>query len=77
MPDTDRDQLRYATPDEVADSLSFALRFRGRKRVHTADDTMARITAERLVEHVGQSGFVVMKKPSAPAPKAPMPVRRE
>jgi hypothetical protein len=29
---------------------------------------MARITAERLVEHLRLSGFVAMKKPVGPAP---------
>ena len=43
-----RTRLRPATPDEIADALSFALRYQGRKRVHHADDMMARITAERL-----------------------------
>jgi hypothetical protein len=42
-------QLRPATPDEIADALSFALRYQGRKRVNHADDMMARITADRLV----------------------------
>ena len=32
---------------------------------------MARITAERLVEHLRQSGFVIMKKPPAKAPTTP------
>ena len=40
--------LRPATRDELTQSLSFALRFNGRKRVHDADEMMARITAERL-----------------------------
>jgi hypothetical protein len=44
MPDT---HLRPATPDEIADALSFALRYQGRKRVNHADDMMARITAKR------------------------------
>jgi hypothetical protein len=66
MPDTPH--LRPATPDEIADSLSFALRYQGRKRVHHADDTMARITAERLVQHLEASGFVVMKGLAARAP---------
>jgi hypothetical protein len=43
--------------------ISFALRFNGRKRAHGADEIMARITAERLVEHLERSGYVVMCKP--------------
>lgn len=53
--------MREATPDEVAQALAYALQFSGRKRVRTADDTMAQITAERLVEHLALSGYVVMK----------------
>jgi len=59
----DPPNLRPATRDEIMQSLSFALRFNGRKRVHDADEVMARITAERLVEHLGRSGYVVMHKP--------------
>ena len=65
MPDTPP-ALRPATPDEIADVLAFALRYEGRRRVHTADDMMARIAADRLVRHLEQSGFVVMKRPPAP-----------
>jgi hypothetical protein len=36
--------------------------------VFDADDVMAQITAERLVQHLEASGFVVMKKPPAPPP---------
>jgi hypothetical protein len=60
--------LRPALPVEITDSLSFALRYAGRKRVHQADDTMAQITAERLLEHLQRSGFVVMKRPAGEAP---------
>jgi len=56
-------ELRPATRDELAQSLSFALRFNGRKRVHGADEIMAQITAERLIEHLERSGYVVMHKP--------------
>jgi len=59
----DTPNLRPATRDEIMQSLSFALRFNGRKRVHDADEIMARITAERLVEHLERSGYVVMHKP--------------
>ena len=65
---TDEPTLRPATAEEIADSLAFGLRFDGRKRVHEADAMMARITAERLVRHLEQSGFVLMKRPSAQAP---------
>jgi hypothetical protein len=58
------------------DTLSFALRYQGRKRVHQGDELMARIAAERLVQHLERCGFVVMKKPPAPTPTTshvPMP----
>jgi hypothetical protein len=60
---SDTPTLRPATRDEITQSLSFALRFNGRKRVHDADEAMSRITAERLVEHLGRSGYVVTHKP--------------
>ena len=68
MTDAPTANLRPATAEETAESLSFALRYNGRKRVHDADDAMGRITAERLVQHLEASGFVVMKKPPAPSP---------
>jgi hypothetical protein len=52
-----------ATSAELTQSLCFALRFNAPKRVHDADETMARITAERLVEHLERSGHVAMHKP--------------
>lgn len=67
MPD-DAQHLRPATSDEIATTLSFALCYEGRKRVHHADDVMARITAERLVRHLEASGFVLMKRPPRAAP---------
>ncbi len=60
--------LRPATAEEIADSLAFALRYEGRKRVAHADDMMARITADRLVRHLRGSGFVVMRGPPARPP---------
>ncbi len=61
--------LRLATPEEIAESIAFALRYEGRKRVTHADDMMARITADRLVRHLQGSGFVLMKQPGGQAPK--------
>lgn len=59
--------LREASVEEIVESLSFALRYEGRKRVSHADETMARITADRLVKHLAESGFVLMRKPRAVA----------
>lgn len=70
---TDIPSLRPATPDEIATALSFALRYQGRKRVHDADDVMARVTAERLVRHLEASGFVLMKRPPIAAPEIGRP----
>ena len=65
MTDAPTANLRPATAEETAESLSFALRYNGRKRVHDADDAIGRIT---VVRHLEASGFVVMKKPPAPSP---------
>jgi hypothetical protein len=46
-------------------ALAFVLRYRGRKRVDTAAEVTARITAEQLVEHLRVSGFVAMQRPAA------------
>ena len=68
MTDDDKRTLHPATAAELEETLSFALLYAGRKRVHTADDVMARVTAERLVQHLERSGFVLMKRPAARAP---------
>ena len=41
----DERPLTPAEPADVQDPLAFAMRFQGRKRMHTADETMARMTA--------------------------------
>jgi hypothetical protein len=64
----DEARLRPASAEEIADSIAFALRYEGRKRVTHADGMMARITADRLVRHLQESGFVLMKQPSGTAP---------
>ena len=68
MRDDEKIGLRPAGREEIEQSLAFALRFDGRKRVRQADDAMARITAERLVAHLERSGYVVMQRPAAAAP---------
>jgi hypothetical protein len=64
MPD-DADKLTPADPHDLADAVAFALRFDGRRRVHSADEYMATIAAERVVRHLEKAGFVVMKRPPA------------
>ena len=59
------DDLRPATPDDLADALAFALRFDGRKRKRDSGEIMAAIVARRLVEHLERAGYVVMRKPPA------------
>ncbi len=68
MTDEDKRTLHPATAAELEESLSFALRYAGKKRVHSADDVMARVTAERLVQHLERSGYVLMRRPAAIAP---------
>ncbi len=70
MPGDSGEELRPATREELLEGLSFAMRYNGRKRVNDAhaDGFMARIAAERLVDYLHQSGFVVMKRPPAAAP---------
>ena len=68
MTDDDKRTLHPATAAELEETLSFALRYAGRKRVYTADEVMARVTAERLVQHLERSGYVLMKRPAASAP---------
>jgi hypothetical protein len=61
---TEPDQkLTLATPDDLANSLSFALRFEGRKSKHDSDRLNADIVAQRLVRYLDKAGYVVMKKP--------------
>ena len=60
--------LRPATPEEIAQSISHALCFDGRRRVHQADLLMAKIAAEQVVEHLQRCGYVLMKQPDAAAP---------
>jgi hypothetical protein len=63
--------LRPATPDDVKDALSFALRFDGRKHYPRANEFMAHIVAEHLLAHLERCGFVVMKKPDLPGHRSP------
>jgi hypothetical protein len=63
MTEPEQKQLTPATPDDLADALSFALRHEGRKSQHDSDKLNADIVAKRLVRHLDRAGYVVMKKP--------------
>ncbi|HTY93503.1 MAG TPA: hypothetical protein VMC02_06425 [Steroidobacteraceae bacterium] len=65
---TDLSRLRPATPEEIAEALSFALRFDGRRPFPQSGSLMAQITAAHLVEHLQRCGFHLMKEPDAVAP---------
>ena len=56
-------KLTVAQPDDLADTLSFALRHEGRKSKHDSDELNADIVAQRLVRYLDKAGYVVMKKP--------------
>jgi hypothetical protein len=53
------EKLTPADTRDLADAVTFTLRFDGRRRVHSADEYMATIAAERVVRHLERAGFVV------------------
>jgi hypothetical protein len=60
---SEQPKLTVAEPDDLADTLSFALRDEGRKSQHDSDKLNADIVAKRLVRYLDKAGYVVMKKP--------------
>jgi hypothetical protein len=62
MPDSDQ-KLSPAVPADIAESISHALLFSGRKRVHDNDRLTASIAAQRIVQHLERCGYVLMKRP--------------
>jgi len=65
---TDPTALRPATPQEIEETLAFALRYRGRRRADIAAPMVAQIAAEHLRQCLEASGFVVMKRPDGSLP---------
>ena len=67
-PDSARADLTAASAEEIAEALSFALRYdeRGKPR-RGGGDLTASIAAERLTDHLRRAGFVVMKARAARA----------
>jgi hypothetical protein len=62
MPDVD-EKLTLADPRDLAIALAMGLTSGSRLAKHQAAEVTATIVAERLVEHLSASGFVVMRKP--------------
>jgi hypothetical protein len=60
--------LAAATPEEIAEALSYALRFDERGKPHRGGwDFTARLAAERLADHLRRSGFIIMRaRPTRP-----------
>ena len=65
-PDWHGEALRPATEQEVAESLSYALRFGadGKPR-RTGAEQLAPLAAAQLVRHLERARFVVMRRPAA------------
>ena len=68
MPESLRppDELIPATAEEIATALAYALRFDARGKARRGGgDLAASLAAERLVEHLQRSGFVLMRNRGA------------
>jgi len=65
---TDERPLRPETAEELEHTLSFALRFNGRKRWDGAGPMITSIAAASLRAALEEAGYVVMKKPDRPEP---------
>jgi hypothetical protein len=74
MPDDDK--LTPADPREVVTALSLGLTAKPPLARYQAAETMAKLVAERLVEHLERSGFVVMRKPAPATGAGDNPGRR-
>jgi hypothetical protein len=72
MPDDDK--LTPAARRDVETCLSLSLTSGRQLARSQAAEVTARVVAERLVAHLEESGFVIMRKPDA---SAPPPIRPE
>jgi hypothetical protein len=73
---TEQPHLRPATPEEIEETLAFALRYKGRKRIDIAAPMVAQIAAEHLRLSLEASGFVLMKRPPVQTPSTTRHHRR-
>jgi hypothetical protein len=65
--DPTRADLAAATPEEIAEALSYALRFDRGKPRRGGWDFAAGLAAERLADHLRRSGFIIMRaRPTRP-----------
>jgi len=63
IPSIPTDDLSPASGKEIAESLAYAMRYDARgKPVSGGWELAAKVAADRLVEHLGRSGFVVLKR---------------
>jgi hypothetical protein len=46
-----------APPEDLAQALAYALKFDEKRRLHHADDAMARIAVDHLVKHLEPAGL--------------------
>jgi hypothetical protein len=63
MPDPDQ-KFTPAAPADLAESISHALLYSGRKRIHDNDRLTASIAAKQIVAHLERCGYVVLRGPS-------------
>jgi hypothetical protein len=60
-------ELMAATPDEITEALSYALRYDARGKPRPSGGQMvASLAAERLAEHLAMAGFVLMRRRPTP-----------
>ena len=58
--------LQPALSEDLVQTVAFALCTQGRRRIDTAGQATARITAERLVDHLEACGYVILRRPPQP-----------
>ncbi len=63
---TDR-KLTFASREDLIQAIQHGMLLDGRKRSHHWDRINAQVAAEKLVDYLAKSNFVVMRGPPAPA----------
>ena len=60
-----------ATREDSIQAFPHGLQFEDRRRIRQADEFMARVAAEKLVDNLQRSNYVVMRAPPAPSHSSP------